>query len=430
MQRGIELWGGVECTINRVGDRFYDQLAWSGHRDRVREDLTLFADLGFKRLRTAVHWEHLEQTGSWESTDRTLTVMKEKGLHPIVGLLHHGSGPTTTNFLDPAFPEKFAAFALQVAIRYPWVTDYTPINEPQTTGRFSCLYRHWFPHHCSMKSYVRAMYNQIKAIALAMAAIRSVQPNARLIHTEDGGETFSTPSLDFSRQQREHRRWLGIDMLCGCIDRNHPLFDFLLEQGLSEQEVLWFAANRSAPDVIGLNYYVTSDRFLDDRLHLYPEHLRGGDTGRELLVDIEAVRVRPEGINGVGAMLTSAWNRYHIPVAVSEAHLGCEEPAEQVRWLAEVWREANEARKNGVDVAAVTVWALLGLYNWSNLCTEDNRLYEPGVFDLSAGVPVETELTTMVRQLSKGHPIEHQDFGGEGWWRLDSRLTLPSPYPV
>jgi hypothetical protein len=31
---------------------------------------------------------------------------------------------------------------------------------------------------------------------------------------------------------------------------------------------------------------------------LYPDYLRGGDTGDEPLVDVEAVRIRPEGIAG------------------------------------------------------------------------------------------------------------------------------------
>ena len=27
----MELWGGVECTVNRVGDQFFDQVARLGH---------------------------------------------------------------------------------------------------------------------------------------------------------------------------------------------------------------------------------------------------------------------------------------------------------------------------------------------------------------------------------------------------------------
>ena len=43
--RGLELWAGIECTRNRVGDRYLDQLELSGH-DRRIEDLDLFAELG------------------------------------------------------------------------------------------------------------------------------------------------------------------------------------------------------------------------------------------------------------------------------------------------------------------------------------------------------------------------------------------------
>ncbi len=70
-----------------------------------------------------------------------------------------------------------------------------------------------------MKSYVRALHNQIKGIVLSMQAIRAIQPAARLVHTEDGGETFATPPLESYRVEREHRRWLGMDLLCGCVGR-------------------------------------------------------------------------------------------------------------------------------------------------------------------------------------------------------------------
>jgi dTDP-4-dehydrorhamnose reductase len=421
----LDLWGGVECTINRVGDAYYDQLVSSGHRERATEDLELFAKLGLKTLRTAVHWEWSEKQ-SWGASDDVLKAMDRLGLQPIVGLLHHGSGPPSTNLLDPEFPQKFAAFALEVARRHPRVVDYTPINEPQTTGRFACLYGHWFPHHRAMRSYIRALFHQMKGIVLAMEAIRSVQPNARLIHTEDGGAFFSTPGLESFRIEREHRRWLGLDLLCGRVTAHHPLFAFLVCHGLQEQEILWFAERPCRPSIIGLNYYVTSDRFLDDRLSLYPDHLRGGDSGDEPLVDVEAVRVRPQGIAGAKHVLTEAWKRYGLPVAITEAHLGCV-PEEQARWLAETWNQAEDAHAEGTDVRAVTVWGLLGLYDWCHLCTRDAGAYEPGVFDMSSGKPVGTTLTQVVQQLASGMSPRHPALQSPGWWRQDSRLTIPPP---
>ena len=419
----LELWGGVECTLNRVNDTYFDQLEKSGHVDRFQQDLSRFAELGLTTFRTALHWERFEKTHSWSVWDNWMSTMQTLGLRPIVGLVHHGSGPKSTDLLDPLFPAKLAAYALQVAQHFPHVLDYTPVNEPQTTGRFACLYGIWYPHHRDMRSYMRALLNQIKGIVLSMEAIRTIQPAARLIHTEDGGRTFATPQLESYRLEREHRRWLGVDLLCGRVDPSHPLYAFLLEHGITSDELLWFTHNPCPPDILGLNYYVTSDRFLDHRLELYPPRA-GGDTGVEPLVDIEAVRVRGKGINGIEAMLTEAWERYHLPLAVTEVHLGSE-PEEQTRWLAEAWNAAQAARSGGADVRAITVWALLGSYDWCHLCTQETGAYEPGVFDISHGVPERTPLADFTERLTQGLEPE-APANMPGWWRHASRLTMPA----
>lgn len=31
----IELWGGIECTVNRVGNRYVDQIVRTGHQHRL-----------------------------------------------------------------------------------------------------------------------------------------------------------------------------------------------------------------------------------------------------------------------------------------------------------------------------------------------------------------------------------------------------------
>ena len=58
----LELWGGPECTVNRVGDTYFDQLKRTGHADRLA-DLDLFADLGFRALRYPVLWERTAPEG-------------------------------------------------------------------------------------------------------------------------------------------------------------------------------------------------------------------------------------------------------------------------------------------------------------------------------------------------------------------------------
>lgn len=117
-----ELWAGVECTVNRVGDRYFDQLAQNGHATRL-SDLDLFASLGIQALRYPVLWERIAPYGleqaNWTWAEERLTHLRELQIRPIVGLVHHGSGPCNTHLLDPAFGEKLAAFAQAVAQRYP-----------------------------------------------------------------------------------------------------------------------------------------------------------------------------------------------------------------------------------------------------------------------------------------------------------------------
>ena len=419
----LELWGGLECTINRVGNTWMDQMRRCGHTERPG-DLQLIRELGIRKLRYGLQWERYMQAGSLEVFRDSLAEMERLGMEPIAGLVHHGSGPEGTDLLDPEFGTKLAGYARQVAARFPSVRSYTPVNEPHTTARFSGLYAHWYPHHRSFRAYLRALVNQVKASVLAMEAIREVRPDAEFVHTEDAGRTWSTPELAPLCELRENRRWLGTDLLCGRVGRDHPLFPYLLSHGISEAEIFWFAEHPCPPSVLGLNYYVTSDRFLDHRTERYPDWLAGGDDGTEPLVDIEAVRLRRGGIAGSCEILREAWERYGLPVAITEAHLGGD-PAEQVRWLRDVWKGAQAARRSGVDCRAVTVWAMLGSFDWCTLVTEERGDYEPGVFDVGGGPafqePVPTHLAAVVAQLARG---ERPAVEGPGWWTLPSRMTF------
>jgi dTDP-4-dehydrorhamnose reductase len=350
-----DVWAGVECTVNRVGDGYFDQLARNGHESRDG-DLDLFGRLGVKALRYPVLWERTApdelEGADWSWADRRLARLRELGITPIVGLLHHGSGPRHTSLVDPAFPEKLAAYAGAVAERYPWVEDYTPVNEPLTTARFSGLYGHWYPHGRNDATFVRALLTQLRGVALAMRAVRRSNPAARLVQTEDLGKTYSTRRLAYQAQFENERRWLSFDLLAGRVSREHPLRDYLLRAGAGEAELEWFVDNPCPPDLIGVNYYLTSERFVDERLARYPAQTHGGN-GRDRYADVEAVRVLTEGIAGPGPLLLEAWERYRLPLAVTEVHLGCTRE-EQLRWFAEVWNAACNLRARGVDLRAVT----------------------------------------------------------------------------
>jgi dTDP-4-dehydrorhamnose reductase len=413
-----ELWAGVECTVNRVAETYFNQLAWNGHCRRL-EDLERFATLGVRALRFPVLWE-LCESGDWTWPDAALARLRSLGIRTIIGLLHHGSGPRATDLLDSEFPEKFATYAETVARRYPWVEEFTPVNEPMTTARFSGLYGLWYPHGRSHPQFLRALVNQCRASILAMRAIRGVTPWARLIQTEDFGRTYSTPQLAELAGDLSERRWLTIDLLCGTLSRTGPMWRYLTRCGIEERELKWFEKNAFPPDVIGVNHYLTSDRFLDHDLSHYPPE-QHASAGPFRFVDVEAVRACASCDVSAGGVLSDAWNRYRIPVAITEAHLGCTRE-EQVRWLAEIFSDARELQASGVDVRAVTAWSLLGAFNWNVLVTRDAGHYEPGVFDLRAHEPRATALVDVAKSFAAGGRPDHPVLDTPGWWRRSSRL--------
>ena len=419
----IEIWGGIECTVNRVHDRWFDQLARSGHDVRL-DDLDRIAELGVTTLRYPMLWERAAPRSpdefDWRWSDERLARLRELGIRPIVGLVHHGSGPAYTSLVDPAFPSLLARYAQAFAVRYPWVTDYTPINEPLTTARFSGLYGHWYPHDRSETSFARALVNQIGGIAQAMRAIRRASPGARLVQTEDCGRSFGTPVTAAQAAFEEERRWLTFDLLTGRVDATHPMWHALTSAGVQARELASFVNEPCPPDIVGLNYYLTSDRFLDHRIDRYPVSYHGGN-GRITYADVEAVRARPEGILGHEAHLHSAWVRYGLPVALTEAHVGCTRE-EQLRWLLESVRGAEAARSRGADVRAVTAWALFGAFDWDSLATRDAGHYEPGAFDVRSSPPRRTALAAAVRDLTDGRAPACDAIEGTSWWHRNERL--------
>lgn len=427
-ERALELWAGPEVTVNRVGDGYLDQMRSSGF-DRRLDDLDRLASLGIRRLRFPLLWERTAPDGpagaDWHWAEERLARLRALDVQPIAGLLHHGSGPRHTSLVDPRFPELLAEYAGAVARRFPDIPAYTPVNEPLTTARFSGLYGIWYPHGRSDREFVRCLLGEVQGTRLAMRAIRRVNPQAQLVQTEDlGYTTVATPRLQYQADFENERRWLSFDLLCGRVTREHPMWGYLRHHGAGEDELLAMVDEPCPPDILGINAYVTSERFLDDRLSLYPEHLHGGN-GREAYADVETARVLGAHIGGFPARLREACERYGRPVAITEVHLGCTRE-EQLRWLAQAWASAQQLHDEGLDVRAVTVWAAFGTFDWDSLVTREQGHYEPGLWDVrGGGDPRPTALATLARELGHGQKPSHPVLEGPGWWQRDLRLLYP-----
>ncbi|WP_207426263.1 family 1 glycosylhydrolase [Pedobacter sp. SYSU D00535] len=418
----IQVWGGIESTINRVKDTYLDQLEYCGHYDR-ETDLDLIHSLGIKMLRYPILWEKHQPEPTtvidWSFADRRLNRLRELEITPIVGLVHHGSGPRYVNFFDGTFEEGLAAYAKLVAERFPWAEYYTPVNEPLTTARFCGLYGHWYPHKRDNYSFFKVLLSECKATVLAMETIRKINPEAKLIQTEDLGKCHATPLLQYQADLENERRWVSYELLSGKLTPDKVMWKYMVDSGIDESELHFFLEHNCPPYICGFNYYLTSERYLDEKLSRYPEQYHGGN-GRHSYADIETVLVDLDVKTGPSVLLKEAWERLQLPLAITECHLHSKRE-EQMRWFNEMWKTLNQLKAEGVDIRAITAWALFGLYGWNSLVTRPWGDYEPGVFNLSSGTPRPTALATFLKMLNRNNAYEHPVLEGQGWWKSEKR---------
>jgi hypothetical protein len=84
----IELWGGPECTICRIGDKWRDQSQATGHDERPA-DLDLIAELGIRTVRYPILWEKAAADCSspldFSWADRQLDRLRTLGIDVIGG---------------------------------------------------------------------------------------------------------------------------------------------------------------------------------------------------------------------------------------------------------------------------------------------------------------------------------------------------------
>jgi dTDP-4-dehydrorhamnose reductase len=415
----FEVWGGIECTRVWIGDVTRDQLDVTGHARR-EDDLDRLAELGVQGVRYPVLWDRVAPNGladaDWSWPDRRLARLRELGIRPVVGLLHHGPGTRGATYLDPDFPARFADYAGAVARRYPWLDTWLPINEPLTTARFAGLYGFWWPHANDRDTFVRILLNQLLGVRAATRAIRAEIPGASVGQNEDIGRTRGTPPLAQLVRFHNVRRWLTFDLLTGRVDERHPMWTYLVGAAGAGPLLEDLRTDPCPPDLLGVDTYVTSERWLDHRVRHFPRESWSRD-GHRRFADVESVRVVDTRFGGVARAMRETWRRYHLPIALSEVHLGGSS-RDQLAWWHEALAAAMQGRKDGVDVRAITNWATFGLQDWTSLLREERGDYEPGAFDTRFDPPILTTLGEAVRATAAGAEARRRP---RGWWRRADR---------
>ena len=363
---------GIENSIPTIenGRIRRDQMEECGHYARWREDFDAVQELGIHYLRYGppLHRTFLGPGKyDWEFADVTFAELKRRDIIPIVDLCHFGVPDWIGNFQNPDFPTLFADYAAAFAERFPWVQLYTPVNEMFICATFSAKYGWWNEQLRSDRGFVTALKHVVKANVLGMLAILNRRADAIFIQSESS-EYFhaDSPSAIHIAEHMNSRRFLSLDLNYGRrVDSS--MFEYLLDNGMTEDEYHFFLHNRLKQHcILGNDYYRTNE-------HRVFEDGHTTSSGE---------------VFGYTEITRQYYDRYMLPVMHTETNL-VEGPVgdESVQWLWKEWANVLRLRNVGIPTVGFTWYSLTDQIDWDTALREKNgHVNALGLYDLDRNI--------------------------------------------
>jgi beta-glucosidase/6-phospho-beta-glucosidase/beta-galactosidase len=356
-----------------------DEMEKTDHYKHWETDFALLREVGVEFLRYGPPYykTHLGPGRfDWDFTDVTFRRLKELNVTPIVDLCHFGVPDWLGNFQNEDFPFYFAEYARAFALRFPYLTLYTPINEIFIAAMFSAQYGWWNERLQGDQTFIRALKILCKANVMAMRAILEVQPEATFIQSESS-EYFHPYDPDAAPLARflNQKRFLSLDLTYG-YPLNVAMYEYLQSNGMTKKEYSWFQENQiKARCIMGNDYYVTN------------EHL----------VYSNGMTQASGEVFGYYVITRQYYNRYRLPIMHTETNIrmpACKE------WLFKQWANVHRLKHDGVPIVGFTWYSLLHQVDWDSALRNDaGVINELGLYDLDRKImPVGEAYCQLIKQ--------------------------------
>ena len=331
------------CHINSCGVRI-DMVSATQHDRQVDEDYARLADWGISTVREGARWHLIDTAGGYDfSSLRPFVEAAQRHRIQVIWSLCHYGWPDDLDILSPGFVDSFAryceAVARFLAHHAEGVRCYTPINEISFLAWAAGEKAYFHPHR---RDAGRAIKHQLVRASIAgIDAIWSVDPGARIMHTEPLIHVVTPRGrTDLARAAADQRaaQFEAWDMLAGAMSPE-------------------LGGNPRYLDIVGVNYYHANQWEHPD------VRIRWEDTPRD-----------PRWLP-FSALLAEVYFRYWRPVVVSEtSHFG----GGRGRWIGEVAEEVARARKAGVGVEGLCVYPIIDRPDWE----DPDHWHNSGLWDV------------------------------------------------
>jgi len=353
------------------------------HYHRWEADLDLLASLGVTDYRLSVSWSRLQPSGVGPLNDegaayyeRVLTGLRDRGIRPLVTLYHWDLPQPLENaggWPVRATAERFAEYASRVVERLGHLADdWITLNEPWCSSFLGYGYGAHAPGRKDLRAAVAAAHHLNIAHGLALAAIRRVNPTARV-----GISNIVTDILPRSASNEDAAAVRRLDAATNRVfldpvylgEYSPDVLAVLGPLGLKELIEPGDLALISAPtDFAGINHYQRIIAWNDEAAE--PWGL--GEQPAEPATTSFGWSVIPDSLGSVLARISGEFTRLPLYVTENGASFddyvdpeGAVNDAERVAYLAGYLDAASHAIASGVDLRGYYAWSFLDNFEWA-----------------------------------------------------------------
>jgi len=360
---------------------------------RYREDLDLFAEMGFKVLRVSIAWSRIFPNGTetepnekgFAFYESLFTEMKKRGIKPLV-TLHHYEMPLHlaqlgNGWCNRAVIDHFLRFSETVFRRYRHLVKYW-----LTFNEIDSAFRHPFstmgvltdriPEEKREEALWQALHHQFVASALATRQMREIIPGAemgcmvtrRLTYPENCAPENCLLAL---KDNRENLFYSDVQVF-GAYPKHTRLawerdgIHVAMERG--DEEII----RQYTVDFVSFSYYMSMVSSVDaDRREKVGGNLTTGVKNPFLPTSDWDWQIDPTGLTNA---LIDLSDRYRKPLFIVESGLGSRDTVEpdgsiQDDYRIEYFRNhmlaIAAAIAEGVDVMGYTPWGCIDIVSLS-----------------------------------------------------------------
>lgn len=383
--KGARAEGPTPDNMKLVGIDFYH---------RYREDLALFAEMGFKVFRTSIAWSRIFPNGDEEVPneaglqfyDDLFDECHKYGMEPLVTISHYETPLHLARQYNGWLSRKMIGFyeryVRTIFDRYKdkvkyWLTFNeinSILNSPFMSGAIDTP-----KEKLTETQLYQAVHHELVASALATKIGHEINPDFQI-----GCMILSMPVYPLSpdpcdviaAMEEEHRHSLFADVHVrgvypGYAKRYFREHGISLEITEEDREIL-----KNTVDFISFSYYVSACATADASKNIRGEgNLLGGVLNPTLKASEWGWQIDPQGLRIV---LNQFWDKYQKPLFIVENGLGAVdvlveeqdgtvtvEDDYRIAYLRDHLLQVEEAIEDGVEVMGYTSWGCIDLVSAS-----------------------------------------------------------------